>query len=246
MQLHRNSRTFLCRQLPLKGNPGASSEQKAASFRLRWSMVGVCSSPADDQFLLATDLPGILSCAHWTFLTFKCWTCCFKHLCILEVQGVASCLADFPPLALLPVVFRLLLRLARKVLVTPLARERALSPHTSSLTTPSVAQPSPQYLVSGVWCQQGEHSSVTLHPGFKQLLCLDRLGSSFNEPSSKEMQISWVTFAKRKRILFEVPSTVTSQCFFLKKKTQVLREELENKITYVMWTVSVLFVRFYK
>lgn len=35
------------------------------------------------------------------------------------------------------------------------------------------------------------------------------------------MQISWVTFAKRKRILFEVPLTVTSQCF-LKKITQVL------------------------
>lgn len=76
---------------------------------------GLLQSSWWSVLLLATDLPGILSCAHWTFLTFKCWTCCFKHLCIFQVQGVASCLADFPPLALLPVVFRLLLRLAKKV-----------------------------------------------------------------------------------------------------------------------------------
>lgn len=209
MQRHRSSRTFLCRQLTLKGNPEPLQSRRPHPSDSGGAWWGVCSRPADDQLLLATDLPGILSCAHWTFLTFKCWTCCFKHLCILEVQGVASCLADFPPLALLPVVFRLLPWLARKVFVTRL--EGSVTSHLIPDRT-FCRQTLPP--IFRVWCQQGERSSVTVHPGFKQLLCLDRLGSSLNKPSSKGMHISWVTFAKRKRILFEVPLTVTSQCFF--------------------------------
>lgn len=62
--------------------------------------------------------PASWNCGHWIFLTVKRWTCCFKHLYILEVQGVVGCLADFPPLALLPVASCPLLTLAGKVLVT--------------------------------------------------------------------------------------------------------------------------------
>lgn len=207
MQRHRSSRTFLCRQLTLKGNPEPLQEGRVPQTQVghgggllqaSWWSVAVGNRFARHFKLCPLN-----------FLTFKCWTCCFKHLCILEVQGVASCLADFPPLALLPVVFRLLLRLATKVFATPL--EGSVTLHLIPDHTFCCPTLPP---IFSVWCQREKRSSVTVHPGFKQLLCLDRLGSSFNEPSSKEMQISWVTFAKRKRILFEVPLTVTSQCFF--------------------------------
>lgn len=216
VQLHRSSRTFLCRQLPWKGNPGASSEQKAASFRLRWSMVGLCSSPTDDQLLLATDLLGILSCSHWTFLTFKCWTCCFKHFVLIRSPRGSELFSGLSATGLIACSFLPPAKASEESACHILSQgEGSVTSHL--IPDHTFCHPTLPPIFS-VWCQQGEHSSVTLHPGFKQLLCLDHLGSSFSEPSSKEMQISWVTFAKRKRILFEVPSTVTSQCFFFPKK----------------------------
>lgn len=113
--------------------------------------------------------PASWNCGHWIFLTAKCWTCCFKHLYILEVQGVVGCLADFPPSGLIACSFLPPANTSRESAChteEPLARDRVLSLRTSSLTSPFVTHPLPP--IFSVWClvSAGEHSSVTLHPGF--------------------------------------------------------------------------------
>lgn len=122
---------------------GLLQSGRPASVRRRWGVGAAPRRLAGYPLLLAADSPMNWNCGHWPFLTFKCWTCCFKHLYILEVEGASSGLADIFPLALLPIAsVPCLFTLARKS-ACHTEEPWVLSPSTSSLTSPSVLRPCP-------------------------------------------------------------------------------------------------------